>query len=317
MVFLNFMNIAGFAIVQIFILGLIGFFVIRLKLVSEEGLNAISTLVINVILPLFIFTHLVEGFNVERITFWWLYPVIALILSTFGFVVGFVISKIANKASMQREIISLVTFQNAGYLPLVLVGMILTGSQLDDMIVIIALSLIGFNLVIWSVGIIILTHKRLDSFEWQHLFSAPVVASILALIVVFLNFNSLIPFAVFKPLKALGDCTLPLAILVVGGNLASMKLRHVDAASLVYAVIAKVIILPSLALVFILNVNMPYLMKMLILIQACMPSAVSLSVIARHYNLKEQIVSQGIFFSHLLSLVTIPIFLSLFLTIVD
>ncbi len=317
MVFLNFINVTGFAVSQIFILGVIGFFVIRLKLITESGLNAISTLVINVILPLYIFTHLVEGFSVKQITYWWFYPVIALLLSTLGFIVGFIISKISQKPQLQREVISLVTFQNAGYLPLVLAGLILTGSQLRDMIVIIALSLIGFNLIIWSIGVIMLTHRKLDSFQWHQLFSAPVVASLVALVVVLLKFDTLIPNVIFKPLKILGDCTLPLAILVVGGNLASMKLKHVDVASLMYAVIAKVIILPSLALVLILNVNIPYLMKMLILIQACMPSAVSLSVITRHYNLKEQIVSQGIFFSHLLSLVTIPVFLSLFLTIVD
>jgi len=53
----------------------------------------------------------------------------------------------------------------------------------------------------------------------------------------------------------------------------------------------------------------------LILMQLAMPSATSLSVIVRHYKKEDLLISQGVFFSHILSVITIPLFLSLYFTL--
>jgi len=50
--------------------------------------------------------------------------------------------------------------------------------------------------------------------------------------------------------------------------------------------------------------------------QLAMPSATSLSVIIRHYNKEDALISQGVFFSHIISLITIPLFLGLYLSLV-
>jgi predicted permease len=42
------------------------------------------------------------------------------------------------------------------------------------------------------------------------------------------------------------------------------------------------------------------------------PSATFLSVFVRQYKKEDVLVSQGVFFGHLISLVTIPVFLSLY-----
>jgi len=46
-----------------------------------------------------------------------------------------------------------------------------------------------------------------------------------------------------------------------------------------------------------------------------MPSATSLSVIARHYEKEDLLISQGIFFTHIFSVLSIPLFLSLYFTL--
>jgi predicted permease len=51
---------------------------------------------------------------------------------------------------------------------------------------------------------------------------------------------------------------------------------------------------------------------LLLLVQLAMPSATSLSVIVSHYKKEDLLISQGIFFSHLASIITIPAFLIIY-----
>jgi hypothetical protein len=148
------------------------------------------------------------------------------------------------------------------------------------------------------------------------LFSPPVIATIFSLLVIYFGLNKFVPDAVLKPLRMIGDCTLPLAMFVVGGSLAQVHLAHIDKKAIFLVILAKLVILPVLGLCLILKFNFPQLLGLLILIQLAMPPATSLSVIARHYNKEDLLISQGIFFGHLASIITLSVFLSLYFTLV-
>jgi predicted permease len=109
-----------------------------------------------------------------------------------------------------------------------------------------------------------------------------------------------------------GDCTLPLAMFVVGGGLASIKLTQIDKKAMLLVVLAKLIILPTLGFIVISKLNLPALIGLLLLIELAVPPATTLSVIVRHYKKEDLLISQGIFFGHIFSLITLPIFLSLY-----
>jgi len=209
----------------------------------------------------------------------------------------------------------LVAFQNSGYLPLALVAALLSKEKMDTMFIYIFLFLLGFNLVIWSLGVHLLTFTRAKKFELGSLFSPPVAATLFSLLFIYFGFSSNVPDFIFKPLKMAGDCTLPLALMVVGGSLARIPLRHIEKKAVFFMVLAKLIILPLLGFFLISVFKLPELIGLLVIIQLSMPSAVSLSVIIRHYKKEDLIISQGIFFSHILSIITLPLFLSLYFSI--
>jgi predicted permease len=55
------------------------------------------------------------------------------------------------------------------------------------------------------------------------------------------------------------------------------------------------------------------LVSVVAMIQACMPTSITISIIARNYETENQdFINQGIFVTHLLSMITIPIFLGLY-----
>jgi len=54
------------------------------------------------------------------------------------------------------------------------------------------------------------------------------------------------------------------------------------------------------------------LLGFLIVLQLAMPPATNLSLIVRQYRQNDCLVSQGVFYGHMISIITIPVFLSLY-----
>jgi hypothetical protein len=314
--FLESFKITGLAVAQIFLLAALGYFLIKRNMLGPEGLNALSRLVIEVTLPLMIFCQLIKDFSFTLYSNWWVFPLISIAITIAGLIVGAVFLGLIRGPQHKLQFLSLIAFQNSGYLALALVAALFPSDKLDSMFTYIFLFLLGFNLVMWSLGVYILSFTRAKKFELDSLFSPPVIATLVSLILIFFGLNKFIPQMVLKPLRMVGDCTLPLAMLVVGGNLASIHLGHIDKKAMSLMILAKLIILPVLGLWLVIKFKFPELVGLLILMQLAVPSATSLSLIITHYKKEDLLISQGIFLSHIVSLVTLPLFLSLYFTLI-
>lgn len=299
-------------VAQILILGLIGYFLKKRNALSEAGLDALSSLTINVTLPLLIFCQLVADFNFALYPDWWLFPLISIAVTLVGLAVGVVFLRFISGRQRRLQFLNLVTFQNSGYLPLAMVAALLPAEQVGPMFIYLFLFLIGFNLIMWPLAAYILSFSKDTRIRLSDIFNPPVIAAILGVAAAFFGINKFVPALVLKPLKMVGDCTLPLAMFVVGADLARIKVEHFDRKAMLLLVAAKLVVLPALGLWFVSRFRMPELLGLLILLQLAVPPATSLSVIARHYKKEDLLISQGIFFGHVLSLVTMPVFLSLY-----
>ena len=313
--FLESFKITGLAIFEIFLLGAIGYLLVKKNILGAEGLNALSRLVIEITLPVMIFVQLIKGFSFSLYPNWWIFPLISIAITIIGLVIGKIFAVFIKGAQHKMQFLSLVAFQNSGYLPLALTAALLPKAQQEPMFIYLFLFLLGFNLVIWSFGVYMLSFHQNKRFELGSLFSPPVIATILSLFFIFLGLNKFLPGFLLKPLGLVGDCTLPLAMFVVGGNLAEIQLKHIDIKAIVLVTFTKLII-PLLGLALIMKLKIDFLLGLLIMMQLAMPPATSLSVILRHYKKEDLLISQGIFFGHMLSIVVIPIFLSLYFSLV-
>ncbi|MFH1640940.1 MAG: AEC family transporter [Candidatus Omnitrophota bacterium] len=313
--FLESFKITGLAVTRIFILGAIGYFLVKKNILGQSGLDNLSRLVVEVTLPLLIFCQLIKDFSFTLYPNWWVFPLISIAITVFGLAVGLFLGGFVKGQQGRLQFLSLIAFQNSGYLPLALVAALLPKGKIEPMFIYLFLFLLGFNLVIWSFGVYMLSFSRNNKFAWASLFSPPVLATLFSLALIFLGINKTIPDFIFMPLKSVGDCTLPLAMFVVGGCLAQIRLDKTDVKPVFLMVLGKLIILPALGLLLIIKLRMPDLMGLLIIMQLAMPPATSLSVIIRNYNKEDLLISQGVFWGHILSIVSIPIFLSLYFTL--
>lgn len=305
------------AMLQIFFLGLVGFVLVRKKVLSGEGLSGLTSFLIEVTFPALIFWQIITKFSFSLYPKWWIFPLASIAISALGVLAGYIFSLPDRDTQLRREFMSLAGFQNSGYLPLALFGWIIPREQLSAMLIYLFLFLLGFNLVLWSWGVYFLSARKLRRFSLASLFSPPVIATFLGFIFVLLKVNSYIPTFILSPLELLGNCSFPLAIVVVGASLADLYVaKPLDKKLIIRLILAKLIVLPSLGLLFISYFQLPYLLGLLIILELAAPSATSLAVIARKYSQEERFISQGVFFSHIVSLVTLPLFLSAFNLIV-
>ncbi len=314
--FFHAVKITAGAMMQIFLLGAIGYFLVKKKIVSDEGLDSLSRLTIDVVLPLLIFYQLARDFSFQRYPLWWMFPLLSLAITAAGMAIGAGFGWFLNEKTRRMQFLNLVGFQNSGYLPLALFAALVPVQSRDTMFIYLFLFLIGFNVLVFSVGAYLLAFSKAKAarFEIAGLISPPVAATLIGLLVVAFGLNTMIPGAVMKPLKMVGDCTLPLALFVVGGNLAQIRLRAVDTKAIVLLIFAKLILLPVLGLWLVFALKVPRLIGLLILVECAVPSATNLSVLVRHHKTEDVLISQGIFYSHIASLITIPLFLSLYFT---
>lgn len=313
--FLESFKVTGPAIAQIFLLGAIGYFLVKINALGESGLDALSRLTIEITLPFLIFCELIKGFTFTFYAKWWIFPLISIAITFLGLFVGSLFVGFIRGNDHKMQFLSLIAFQNSGYLPLALVASLLPKDQAGPMFIYLFLFLLGFNLLIFSLGVYMLASKKGDKFEVKNLFSPPVLATLVTLLLILLNLNR-IPDSIYKPMKMIGDCTLPLAMLVVGGNLAQIRLGRIDKKAIFFMSLAKLVILPGLGILFLLKFRMPHLIGLLILIELAVPPATTPSVIIRHYKKEDLLISQGIFFGHILGLISLPIFLSLYFALV-
>ncbi len=314
--FLESFKITGSAVAQIFLLGAIGYFLMKKNILGDAGLDSLSRLTIDITLPLLIFCQLIKDFSFNMYPNWWIFPLLSLAITIFGLGVGCIFVGFIRGAQQKLQFLSLTGFQNSGYLPLVLLAALLPKERIGPIFIYLFLFLLGFNIVMFSLGMYLLAFSNNKKFELSSLFSIPVIATIISLVFVYFGLNKFVPEFIFTPLKMIGDSTLPLAMLVVGGNLAKIHLGHIDKKAIALLTLVKLIILPALGFLLIIKFKVPSLIGLLILLELAVPSATTLSVIVRHVKREDSLISQGIFFSHLFSIVTLPIFLSLYFMII-
>lgn len=314
--FIESFKITGQAVVQIILLGAVGYFLMKRKILGDAGLDILSRIVVEITLPLLIFCQLIRDFRFDLYPNWWMFPLASVLITVTGLAIGYIFVGLIKGAKHKWQFLSLVCFQNSGYLPLALIAALLPKYQANSMFTYLFLFLLGFNLIIWSFGVYMLSFHEKKKFEWASLFSPPVIAILASLAVVFLNLNRFVPDTILRPMRMIGDCTLPLAMFVVGASLALIKVKHVAIKPVLLIILVKLIILPVLGLFFIMKFKLPELIGLLIIMELAAPPATSLSVISRRYKKEDLLISQGIFFGHLVSLVTLPVFLSLYFIIV-
>jgi malate permease and related proteins len=300
------------AVAQIFAMGAMGFYLVRCGIIHESGLKLLSFLSVNIFFPLFIFYQIIKHFDAVRMPFWWGFPLVNISLVLTGLLVSFLVA-LRHHSPLKDEFLAVSSLHNAGYIPLLIIMSLPLGAWATQAYTCVILSIIGFDICLWSLGVWLLTRGKSSRMDLRKMINPPLLSMSAALIIVLTFGPSIVPEIVLKPIKILGDAAMAVAMIVIGGNLSLSSLARVAWTQVTGAALIKLIFLPLTTLLVISNLKLNPMISFVAIIQASMPSSITLSIIGRNYETKNQdFINQSIFVTHLLSMITIPIFLGLY-----
>ncbi len=143
----------------------------------------------------------------------------------------------------------------------------------------------------------------------KNVFMMPSIYVIIVVIIIKgLNVN--IPGPIMTPLESITNAFIAVALITLGVSLAEVKLRfnlkNIFAASLI-----RLIISPAAAFLLVNLMGLEGILAKALILGVATPSAVTTAIIAKEFDNKPEFASEAVFFTTLISAVTIPVIIYL------
>lgn len=295
----------------IFLLILVGYVLPRTGLVSEQGQRDITNVLLYVFLP----CALLRAFQVpfDKVVFFdglKITVIMALVyLATTA--ISIILSRLISKEKEKRAILVLgMVLPNVGFMGYPLVDSLLG----PEYIFYAVMGNISFEIISWSIMATLIS-KATNSNSNINLFkklatTPPLIAIAIGLLTYFSPFT--IPEPFISTINLLGNGMTPVAMLIVGMSLSKADLKKILFQKELYIVSAIRLVLYPIAFMLLFKLfgieGIIYSMPLILL---SMPSAGYTSIISGKYGADATFASEIVTMCNLISLVTIPIILSM------
>ena len=293
----------------IFLLIVIGAVVKRLRVVTDDVIREVGSLVLNVTLPAFLITSMNMEFSPSVLKSSAIFIVISLSVYVFGILMvkpATWLLKVDGKAMDVYEYIIL--FSNFGYMGYPVIDLIY-GSQ---GVFYAAIYNLPFSFLVWTHGVHVL--KRHTDSAGSHSKRFHINASLVAIVTGFILFllSVDLPAPIFDALALVGSMTTPLSMMFIGFILADSDFKQLTMDWKVYAFsVLRLLIMPVCVYLVLTTMGFEGLLLGVPVVISAMPAAANSAVIAAQYGSDYQLASRAIFISTLLSIATIPLFVAL------
>ena len=297
--------------VQLFLVIGLGYFLFKVKILDVELNKRLTTLLLAVTTPALIISSVLsttEYLPFTDILFVFLVGILVYIVLP---ILGWILVKIMRIPLPQQGLyIFMTVFSNIGFMGFPVMKAIFG----NDAVFYTALFNMLFNLLVFSVGTGIMGYGtgRKMNFNPKDLLSPGVIASLVALVIYMAKIQ--FPNVISSTITMIGDITTPIAMLIIGSTLANIPLKEVFSELRIYPyTFIKQVIIPALAYpVLRLFIQDPLILGVT-LIMISMPVANSAVLFATEYDGDVSLAAKAVFMTTLLSIVTIPLIVSLFL----
>ncbi len=291
--------------IQIFLMLFLGYFLYLIKLIDDEFIKKLTSFIVKVTMPALILGSVLGGNAVQD------KEKVFLMLTT-SFVIQFVMPVIAGLIVIVLHIskqqagtyLFATTFSNVAFMGFPVIQALYG----DEAVFYAALFNLAFNVVLFLFGAPLITYGTNRNFkiELKKFFSPGLVCSVLALILYLAEIN--LPSAICDTCNSVGGTTTPLAMILIGANLAKVKLKNLFNKWVIYPyTLIKQIVLP-IAIWFILKqfITDDMILGVLVVLVS-MPVANNAVLFATEYKTDQELASCLVFITTILSIATIPL----------
>ncbi len=295
----------------LFILIFIGFIIKKRNIISKQMIKDLSGLILNVTLPLMMITAMNYTFSLEMLNNSMLTLAYGAVSYVIVIMIALVFNRVLKTDILQKGVYSfLIVFPNTGFM-----GFPILKAMFGDIGVFYgAIYNLLFNFLTWTLGVKYMTgHNKAESKSSLGLKSLinPGFISVFIGLLVFVSPVKL-PNIIYSPLKLLGDTTTPLAMLVAGAMLADIRISEILGNKKLYILTVIRLLIAPLSMLFLFSIiNVPSIVKGVLVTLSGMPSAVNTAIFATRYNADAKLASQGVFITTLLNILTAPLIIYL------
>jgi predicted permease len=177
---------------------------------------------------------------------------------------------------------------------------------------------LGVEIAIWTIGILILTANKLSL---KGLLNPPAIAVIVGLVLQTIGGKQLIPSFFWEVVEILGQCSIPIGLLLIGGSFYQLMDNFRFSNGLrteIASLLVRNLLFPCLVICFIASnfcpTDIPFLREVLV-IQAAMPAGIFAVVIVRNYSANSVTAMRTISVTMVVSLITLPMWLAIGFTV--
>lgn len=166
---------------------------------------------------------------------------------------------------------------------------------------------IPFNLLIFTIGVACINGGKVKSaFSPKLILSPCVVASLIAVGIAIGRIS--VPAPIGQWFHLLGDMTTPCALLIIGSSLSNIPVRDMLGNRFVYAVsLLRLIVLPLMVGAVLRLCGISIFVSDVATVLSAMPIATNGMMLCLQYGKDERVMTQGLFITTLLSVLTIPL----------
>lgn len=297
------------AVLPVFGIMAAGATVRRLNWLTEEADHSLLRLTINLLVPCFIVDKVLGNQALHNVGNVLMAPLVGFATITLGIFVGLWARRAAGVTDVKvgRTFAFSLGIYNWGYIPLPLAMTLFDRGTVGVLIV----HNLGTEIAFWSFGTVMLSGLAGGSVG-KKLLNPPLVAIIGALVLNALGGRGLVPEFLLSTAKLLGDCAIPMGLVLIGATIADHIHEFHSASGWRMMGVACVLRLGLLPLAFLLLAR--YLpcsieLKRVIVLQAAMPTAVFNVLMAKHYGGDPPTALRIVLSTTAVSLLTIPLWI--------
>ncbi|MGN0481610.1 MAG: AEC family transporter [Lachnospiraceae bacterium] len=283
-----------------FVLLLVGYILRKLNIISTQGRKCLTDLVIDVILPANIICSFMIELNDEIVRSCVTIFVASVIIQIFCYFFGSFAFKWVGKERLAVYKYGTIC-SNAGFLGNPLVEGIYGSLGLMYA----SIYLIPQRVCMWSAGVSCFTQAKGKDIVKKVLTHPCIIAVFIGIFLMATQIK--LPDVVTGTLKSLSGCTTSMSMIVIGGILAEIDIKTVVNLRVSIYTFIRLVVIPAIVLAGCMAVRLSPLVVKVATVLAGMPAGSTTAILASKYNGDEKEAVKMVFFSTLLSMITIPV----------
>ncbi|NMA67004.1 MAG: AEC family transporter [Clostridiaceae bacterium] len=293
-------------VITLFVILVVGIIAGKFKILDSIGIKKLSEVLLYITSPMLVLSSFSVEFSGDKIiNILWVMGMSSVI-----YIVTILLSKIFyGRFDQQKKPVLRFTmiFSNSGYMGIPLMKALFgnEGAFYGSFLIVV------FNIFLWSVGYVMFGGKGTKMQVLKKVVTTPaVIAMYVGLLLLLIGIS--MPDAVMTAVSSVGDMTMPVSMLIIGGVMSRLKFIDIFKDWRVYfSSFIRLIFMPLLGFLISKIVGMPELPGLIIITALAMPAAANTTIFSEMFDKDSMLASKCVVVSTLLSIITIPIIIYL------